>query len=94
MRAAVVVGLSLVMLSNVGCRYRASNKDYAAVRTACRAGNKEKAEKLTLDMLEDDTFKPKFDKAVITAGMSPGFDIDYCSPMLLNEVAEQLEKKK
>ncbi|MEJ7730391.1 MAG: hypothetical protein WKG00_14375 [Polyangiaceae bacterium] len=94
MRAVAVLGLSLLVLCNVGCRYRASAKDYAAVRTACRAGNTAKAEKLTLEMLEDDVFKPRFDAAVTTAGMSESFGIDYCNPMLLNEVAAALERKR
>jgi hypothetical protein len=94
MRAVALLGLSLLVLSNAACRYRASAKDYAAVRTACRAGNTDKAEKLTLAMLEDDVFKPKFEAAVTTAGMSESFGIDYCNPMLLNEVAAALERKR
>lgn len=96
MRAAVALGLAFVMLSSVGCRYRANPKDYAAVRTACRAGNKDKAEKLTLEMLEDEKFKPKFQTAVITSGMSTSgeFAIDYCNPMLLNEVAAILDGQR
>jgi hypothetical protein len=94
MRAAVVLGLSLLVLCNVGCRYRASTKDYAAVRAACRAGNTAKAEKLTLAMLEDDVFRPKFYAAATTAGMSESFGIDYCNAMLLNEVAAVLEQKQ
>jgi hypothetical protein len=90
MRAVILFsGLLLLTLSTASCRHRATAKDYSEVRSACRAGNKEKAKNITLGLLEDEKFKIKFQRAVGVVGM---FEVDYCNQLLILEVEKELQK--
>ena len=83
---AVCFSLALA-LGVIGCK-KDRVKEFSKVRTACRAGNVEKAKSIIADMTEDDRmFKALVDEAAADVGESR---INYCNQIFLQQVERRL----
>ena len=81
--------LAMLLFAGLGCQGNMQER-YAKVRSACRAGDKDEAMRLTEEMRRSDKkFERKF-QYVLRNRVGISNKNDYCDPYLLSEVEREL----